>query len=170
MQILSSGSKWLWSAVWVREFEFKFVKAVINTLYGLTRFKEKDRYASGETTQFNKVRRTVMRCVGSRDWKRRIVMPCVCNKRKRWWSAGWVHVSERGESLCPVWATNKKDGEALGGSTWLKEENRYALCEQQTKKMVKRWVGPRDWKRRIALSCVGTKRMVIVMYCVGSRD
>ena len=141
--------------MWVRVIQ---VKAVINTLYGLTRFKEKDCYASGGTTQFNKVRITVMRCVGSRDWKRRIVMPCVSNKRKKWWSAGWVHVSERGESLCLVWATNGKDGEALGESTWLKEENRYALCEQQIKKMVKRWVGPRQWKRRIAMPCVSNRR------------
>ena len=51
---------------------------------------------------------------------------------------------ERGESLCLVWATNEKDGEALGGSTSVKEENRYALCEQQKNRMVKRWVGPRD--------------------------
>ena len=114
--------------MWVRVIQ---VKAVINTLYGLTRSKEKDRYAPGGTTQFNKVRITVMRCVGSRDWKRRIVMSCVSIKRKRWWSAGWVHVSERGESLCLVWATEEQDGEALGGSTRLKEENRYVLCGYQ---------------------------------------
>ena len=52
---------------------------------------------------------------------------------------------KRGESLCLVWATKEKDGEALGGSTRLKEENRFVLC-------------------------VGTKRMVNVMHWVGSRD
>ena len=114
--------------MWVRVIQ---VKAVITTLYGLTRWKEKDRYALGGTTRFNKIRVTVMRCVGSRDWKRRIVMPCVGNKRKRWWSAGWVHVGERGELLCLVWATKEKDGKALSGSTRLKEENRYVLCKYQ---------------------------------------
>ena len=56
----------------------------------------------------------------------------------------WAHVIERGESLCLVWATKEKDGEALGGSMSVKEENCYALCEQQKKRMVKRCVGSRD--------------------------
>ena len=38
---------------------------------------------------------------------------------------------ESGESLCLVWATKEKDGEALGGSTRLKEENRFVLCGYQ---------------------------------------
>ena len=29
-------------------------------------------------------------------------------------------------------------------------------------------VGSRVWKRRMAMHCVGNKRMVIVMRCVGS--
>ena len=76
--------------MWVRVIQ---VKAVINTLYGLTRLKEKDRYTLGGTTRFNK---------------------------------------------------NKSNRDVLCGLTWLKEENRYALCGQQKKRMVRRWVGPRD--------------------------
>ena len=35
---------------------------------------------------------------------------------------------ESGESPYLVGATKEKDGEALGGYTCVKEENRYALC------------------------------------------
>ena len=43
----------------------------------------------------------------------------------------WANVVKRGESLCLVRATKEKDGEALGGSTRLKEENRFVLCGYQ---------------------------------------
>ena len=43
----------------------------------------------------------------------------------------WANVVKRGESLCLVWETKEKDGEALGGSTRLKEENRFVLCGYQ---------------------------------------
>ena len=77
--------------------------------------------------------------------------------------------------LCLVWAyaiqRNKSKRDALCRLTWLKrEKNRYALCGQQKKRIVRRWMGPREWKREIVIPCVGNKRYVIVIHCVGSRD
>ena len=49
-----------------------------DVLWGLTWLKEENRYALGGQKKMV----IVMRCVGSRDWKRRIVMTCVGNERK----------------------------------------------------------------------------------------
>ena len=79
----------------------------------------------------------VIRCVGSRD-----------SGQSRHHYAIWAHAMKRKGPLCLGWdyaiQQNKSNRDALCGLTWLKEENRYALCGQQKKRIVRRWVGPRD--------------------------
>ena len=78
---------------------------------------------------------------------------------------------ESGELPYLVGATKEKDGEALGGYTCVKEENRYALCGWQ-KNCNRDVLWGLTWLKEENLYALGgqTKKMVIVMPCVGSRD